>query len=109
MAIINFKETLYKCEEHWKAAQRNSSFRYTVFTPVFDGEKYDGEIEGMNTFSTSWDDDEIISYDNQGFDEEYDEENLNFEWRCDDWGISPMSESETAIYEFAERNNYKIK
>jgi len=68
MEIIDLNKTLEKCEAHWRASQRSSSYKYTVFNPVYVGENYNGEIEGVNTQNTGWYDDEIITFNNAGWD-----------------------------------------
>lgn len=62
MKTIDMDKTLAKCFKHFAEAQNGGSWQYTVFSPVLIGEIYDGEIEDMNTLSTSWSDDEIITY-----------------------------------------------
>ena len=109
MAAIDFKKTLEKCKVHWEAAQRDNSFRYTVFDPVFVGEEYDGKLDGMNTFSTAWEEDEIISYDMKGFDNNEEDEEISEAWACSDWGTSPYDEAKEAIEEFADRNELEIQ
>ena len=101
MKTIDVDKTLDKCEKTWKAAQQDNRFRFTVFNPVFVGEKYNGEIDDINTFNTSWEDDEIISYDIQGFDSADDQIDWN-ECETDslysDLGLSEEKLNNAGIY-----------
>ena len=65
---IDLQKTLNKCEAHWKASKMNSSFKYTVFEPVYIGKEYNGEIDDINTQNTEWNSDEIITFNNSGWD-----------------------------------------
>ena len=66
---IDLSKTLERCKAAWRAAQQNNKWRFTVFDPIYVGEEnVQVEDYGVNSFNTSWEGDEIISFDTQGFD-----------------------------------------
>ena len=66
MRVVDINKTIDRCEEAFSASMLDSSMRYTVFTPVFFGEEYEEGGHSVNTTSTSWAEDEIISYYREG-------------------------------------------
>ncbi len=96
MKTIDLEKTMEKCRAHWEAAQNNSNRRFVVFMPVFVGEDYDGKIEGNMTFNASWAQEEVISYDEQGFDGLV----RNIDWNdCDTDTLYGMLGSNSALQE----------
>ena len=67
MKRIDKSKTYDICNEAWKMAQMNNQYRFTVFSPIYEGEEVDYDAIGMNTFSTSWEKD-LVSFDTQGWD-----------------------------------------
>lgn len=63
MRTISLDKTLTKCRAHWEAAQRNPLRKFTVFSPIFLGEKYIGAID-----EDKWPSDVILSFSGEGAD-----------------------------------------